>query len=286
MPDALSHEGRVSDTLIEVVKAASKHLQDVAQRPIHEAQILLAHHLKKERLWVLANPHVCLEQLEPFWEMVRRRAGHEPIEYITSKVSFYSQEFYCAPGALIARPETELLIDAVLAHLKPDFSGHIVEIGVGSGIISIVLAQHLPQARFSAVDISPQALEVARINLMRFELEKRITLYEGSLLDPIREPIDAVVSNPPYIQEGVILDRTLAFEPQNALFGGSQGDELLRAIIDEVNVRKIPFLACEMGFDQKAAIENYVTITTQMNPLFYKDLAGLDRGFVLRSMDA
>ncbi len=241
----------------------------------------MGHLLDKDDLWIITHGDEIVADEDSFWELVKRRESHEPIEYITGKVSFYSETFFIAPGALIPRPETELLIERVLEKTAADFSGHVVEIGVGSGIISVILAMKLPKARFSAVDISADALKIAKKNIEKFGLQSRIRLYEGDLLSPIEEPIDILVSNPPYIEDGLELDRCLDYEPQNALYGGKVGDEILIRIIDEAQKRQIPLVACEMGYDQKQRLQNYVKIKGFYSVTFYKDLADLDRGFVL-----
>ena len=129
-----------------------------------------------------------------------------------------------------------------------------VEVGVGSGIISIMLAKMFPNARFIAVDISPAALEIAKTNIEKFSLSHRIELRLGSLLEPIHEKIDYLVSNPPYIADEEVLESNLSYEPQNALFGGTIGDEIIQELLDEVLKRKINFFTCEMGYDQKDKI--------------------------------
>ncbi len=240
--------------LKSLLEYGSTQLASIAQRPKSEAKILLGYYLGKDQLWLMTHEEDEVKDVQGYYELIKRRKDAEPIEYITGKVSFYSQEFIAASGALIARPETELLIDAVLASVPDNFDGHIVEVGVGSGIISIVLAQQLPKAKISAVDISKDALRVAEQNIEKYGLQDRITLYEGDLLGPIDDSIDLLVSNPPYIEAGVFLEKPLDYEPQNALFGGKVGDEILKRLIDEAVSQKIPIVACEMGYDQKAAL--------------------------------
>ena len=266
----------------QLLDIASGQLQQIADRPVQEAKILLSFFLDKDHLWLMTHADDEVKETQKFLDLVKRRKDAEPIEYITGEVSFYSQSFIAAPGALIARPETELLIDEVLARVPSDFSGHIVEIGVGSGVISIILAQKLSHAKISAVDISADALAVARKNIKKYKLEDRIKLYEGDLLDPIEETIDVLVSNPPYIEAGVFLEKPLDFEPQNALFGGTVGDEVLKQIIDLSASRNIPLIACEMGYDQKASLSEYISVHNDYDVIFYKDLAMFDRGFVMK----
>lgn len=271
----------------QVLELATKQLHNISERARQEAKILLAFHLDCDILWIMTHELEVVKDEQSYFDLVNRRVHGEPIEYITNSVSFYSETFYAAPGALIARPETEILVDKVLKVLPSDFSGHIVEIGVGSGIISIMLAKHLLSAKFSAVDISEDALAVAKINIERFGLSKRIKLFKGDLLSPIEDKIDLLVSNPPYIEAGVLLEKPLDYEPQNALFGGKVGDEILKRLIDEAELRKIPMVACEMGYDQKNAIDDYIKIKNRYNVEFYKDLADFDRGFIMNwSKDA
>ncbi|MDQ7061630.1 MAG: tRNA (adenine(22)-N(1))-methyltransferase TrmK [Sulfurimonas sp.] len=158
-----------------------------------------------------------------------------------------------------------------------------VEVGVGSGIISIMLAKKFKNAKFIAVDISQDALDIAKINIDKFGLEQRIELRLGSLLEPITEKIDYLVSNPPYIEDGVMLESNLDYEPQNALFGGEIGDEIIKALLDEVLKRDIKFFSCEMGYDQKDKITHYLRNREGRELKFYKDLANFDRGFTLKA---
>lgn len=265
----------------KALELATARLVGVAQRPRFEAEILLAAFLGQERIWLHAHPQKRLEDPDGYFGLIGRREAHEPVEYITNRVSFYSMEFYIAPGALIPRPETELLIDEVLKRLDPAKEYMIAEVGTGSGIISIVLALHLPKSRFIATDISPRAIEIAQINARKYHVKDQITFVHTNLLDGIREPIDIVISNPPYIAADYKIPKSLEYEPQEALFGGPCGDELLRSIIDEAPRRGAKLLACEMGYDQKAPLEAYLREKGVANFHFYQDLAGYDRGFVV-----
>lgn len=214
-------------------------------------------------------------------EWIEKRKRNVPLEYLTNRVSFYSREFYIDEGALIPRPETEHLIDELLSRITPEAAMTVVEVGVGSGIISILLALHLPNARFIAVDISSAALAVARRNIEAFGLSGRIELREGDLLDPVTETIDLLVSNPPYIADDAALESNLSYEPQNALFGGEIGDEIIRRLLDQVYARRIALFGCEMGYDQRLKVQEYLKSFAVKSLEFYKDLASFDRGFIL-----
>ncbi|ABB44597.1 Modification methylase HemK [Sulfurimonas denitrificans DSM 1251] len=267
----------------DVLHKITQELKESIPRASREAQLLLMYHLNVDELWLLMNQDKEVKEIEKLLEWAQRRAKNEPLEYIVGSVSFYSEEFYIDSGALIPRPETELLIDEVLKNIEDKNSPlNIVEVGVGSGIISIILAKSLPNAKFIAVDISQAALGVARKNIEKFSLEDRIELRHGSLLEPIKEKIDYLVSNPPYIADDVSLESNLSYEPQNALFGGSVGDEIIKELLDGVLKAEINLFSCEMGYDQKDKIQNYLNNKPLKSLVFYKDYSDFDRGFTLR----
>lgn len=271
----------MSRTIDEWLELGAAALREIAERPRREAEILLENVIAKDQLYLLTHLDEEIEA-EAYMDLVSRRAENEPIEYITSHVSFFSQEFYIAPGALIPRPETELLIERVLEELEPSTHESIVEVGVGSAVISIVLAQHLKDCSFLATDISEDALKIARVNIEEKGMKDRIELVHTDLLESVDRPIDILVSNPPYIANEVILESNLDYEPQNALYGGEVGDEILRRLIDEAFDRGVRILACEMGYDQKEKIEAYCKDKKIISLEFYKDYAGHDRGFILK----
>lgn len=215
-------------------------------------------------------------------EYISRLNNDEPIEYITNKVSFYSNEFFIAQGALIPRPETEILIDITCKLTKDLKSFNLAEIGVGSGIISIMLNRLCKNIHSTtASDISNQALKIASKNISNFELQDKITLVNTNLLDNINQDFDVIVSNPPYIANDYTVENNLSYEPQNALFGGVQGDEILIQIIDLFLSSKAKYLICEMGYDQKEPIKEYLKNNDNIKLSFYKDLSGFDRGFYI-----
>ena len=269
----------VQDILKEITQTLNPHIE----RASREAQLLLMAHLDVDELWLMMNRDAEVKESDKLFEWVDRRVKNEPFEYITNSVSFYSQEFYIAEGALIPRPETEILIDEVISRVEDkDSNITFVEVGVGSGIISIMLALHFVNAKFIAVDISQNALDIAKINVDKFGLNERIELRLGSLLDSVSEDIDYLVSNPPYIADDALLESNLSYEPQNALFGGEVGDEIINKLLDEVLSRNIKLFSCEMGYDQKDKITTLLQNEEYKDLDFYKDLSDFDRGFTIR----
>ncbi|MDD5373157.1 MAG: peptide chain release factor N(5)-glutamine methyltransferase [Sulfurimonas sp.] len=267
----------------DILKDITQRLNPFIERASREAQLLLMYHLGVDELWLLTNQNSHVKDADKLFKWVDRRAKNEPLEYITNRVSFYSEEFYIAKGALIPRPETELLIDEVIKNVS-DKNANITfaEVGVGSGIISIMLAKQFLNATIIAVDISEAAIEIAKKNIEKFGLKSRIELRHGSLLEPIDERIDYLVSNPPYIANSAELESNLSYEPQNALFGGEVGDEIVRELLDEVLSREINFFTCEIGYDQKDKIQSYLKNKSMSKLEFYKDYGDFDRGFTLR----
>ncbi len=259
----------------EALQEAMKMLRDV-ERPRLEAEILLAHILGKERIYLHAHPDAMIEA-EPFFALVRRRAEGEPVEYLTGKVSFYGEEFHITPGVLIPRPETEILVEKVAKELRG--TERVAEIGTGSGVIAIMLKKLLPDLQIIATDINPKAIELAKKNAALHDVEIEFRL--ASYIEGITEPIDAIVSNPPYIKRGYKLPKSVRYEPQNALFGGEEGDEVLRRIVTIFADSDAKLLACEMGYDQRAPMQVFMR-SLGLEPKFYRDLAGLDRGFIVR----
>ena len=223
-----------------------------------------------------------LEDMEGYESLIKRRATHEPYEYIVCEASFYDIHLAVEEGVLIPRPETEILIDLVADIIVRENITTISEIGVGSGAISVVLARKFPALNIIATDICEAPLRVAQKNIDTFGLEEQIVLRKSNLIDEVSESVELVVSNPPYIAEDFILESNVVdYEPREALFGGRVGDELLKQIILDVKDKNIQWLVCEMGYDQKEPISAFVNEVGVKSIQFYKDLAGFDRGFVI-----
>jgi release factor glutamine methyltransferase len=247
-----------------------------------DARHLLNHYFGFTKEYLLLHDNEEITLSEALLESLERLRAYEPIEYITRSVSFYAQEFKITPGVLIPRPETELLIDHTVNALKEYQKLTLAEIGVGSGIISIMLSKQLPNiSKIIATDINPKAIALTKENITRHNISN-ISIIESSMLDKVTEQIDVIVSNPPYIANDYVIDNNLTYEPSSALFGGEVGDEMLKEIIDLTFERDVKLLACEMGYDQKEKITNYLEDKTYISLEFYQDYSGYDRGFILK----
>ncbi|MCW8822334.1 MAG: peptide chain release factor N(5)-glutamine methyltransferase [Sulfurovum sp.] len=270
-------------TIKEGLSWAKEQLQEACERPAFEAELLLAYHLGKDRTYLLTHDMDIFADVNAFQKLIQRRAVHEPYEYIVGSASFYDIHLDVEEGVLIPRPETEILIDLVAEIIEKENITRMAEIGIGSGAISVILARKFPHLHIIATDICDTPLKVAGKNIETFGLSKQIELRKSNLIDAVPEVLELVVSNPPYIAEDFLLEsNVIDYEPKEALFGGRMGDELLKQIILDVKDRGIKYLACEMGYDQKEPLQDFVNKIGVKYIKFYKDLAEFDRGFILK----
>ena len=278
------------DSLLKSAKSAYK-----GERASLVCETLLAHFLGKERVFLHANGDKKIIDLlgestlsvdspktleTKLLQSVSLLNNGYPLEYITKKASFYGMDFFIDEGALIPRPETELLVDKATQLIATHNIQKIYEIGVGSGIIAITLCLLNPRIQITATDISPTALKIAQKNIalksaLDSTLKSRIRLIHADLLQGTDfTPKDSlIISNPPYIAEDYALPKNVAFEPTIALFGGKKGDEILRKII----ALNADFLCCEIGHNQGYLAE---FLGAYKSVEFYKDYAGFTRGFI------
>jgi len=269
-------------TYKEAIKKLTPLLKSITHIPKKEVEILLLHIIKKNVIWLYLNEDKkckCFNELE---SLVKKRAKNYPLEYIINQVTFFGEVFQITEGVLIPRPETEILVEKVIEKFKDKANLKIIEIGVGSGVISTILAKNL-DCKITAVDINKKALQLAKENFILHKVDNKIDLIESNLFSNVKEKnFDICISNPPYIAKDYKLPKNVTFEPTEALIGGEKGDEILKQIIDEVFKRDIKFLACEIGYDQKNSIENYLKKFKFESLEFYKDYSGFDRGFLLK----
>ena len=244
----------------EALQAARARLAATSRNPRRDAEVLLAHVLRCDQVALLTHPERLLspaesDQLESF---LNRRLASEPMQYITGSQEFFGLLFEVTPAVLIPRPETEHLVEAALEHIGGE-AVRIVDVGTGSGAIAISLAHARPQSHVTAVDLSPAALEVARRNAQRHGVLDRVTLLQSNLLAAVDgADFDVVVSNPPYIAEGEVLEPQVSnYEPHPALYAGPTGLEVYERLIPEARKVLKPggWLLLEIGFGQQPAVE-------------------------------
>ncbi|MDD3025359.1 MAG: peptide chain release factor N(5)-glutamine methyltransferase [Aliarcobacter skirrowii] len=279
-------------TIKECVKKYAIYLKDITHISAKEVEILIMHLLEKNVIWLHLNYDNSFTKLEELEKLVKKRATNFPLEYITNRASFYGESFIVQEGVLIPRPETELLVDNAKDIIEFELKNvekykdkpiKVLEIGTGSGIISVMLAILIDNIEITAVDINEKALSLASKNAKKFNVEDKINFIHSNLFENVKEnDIFMVISNPPYIKNSYVLPKNVSFEPKNALFGGEIGDELLKDIIKNTFIRKIPYLLCEMGYDQKSPLEEYFKEFSVEFYEFYKDYEKFDRGFTLK----
>ena len=271
-------------TIKECVRKYTNDLKLVTHIPAKEVEILIMYLLDKNPIWLHLNYNKEFEKEFELKKLVLKRATNYPLEYITKRASFYGEQFIVNEGVLIPRPETEILVENAIEILKDKKEPiKVLEIGTGSGIISVMLAMLIENIKIIAVDINEKALELAKQNAIKHGVENKIEFRLSNLYENVQEnDIFMTISNPPYIANNYILPTNVKYEPSNALFGGVVGDELLKDIIKDTNEKKIPYLLCEIGYDQKAPLENYFKEFNVESYSFYKDYESFDRGFTLK----
>lgn len=232
------------------------------ERARQDAESLLRHLIGKDKAWLIAHWKDSLrdEQAADYMELLERRYKGEPMQYITGVTEFYGLPFRVSPAVLIPRPETELLVESVIKLAEHVQEPRIVDVGTGSGAIAVAFAHQLPNAAITAIDISAQALDIARQNAGRNRVRDRINFIEGDLLAPVAAcKFDIVVSNPPYVSatdRASLAVEVREHEPALALFAGEDGLDVYRRLIPAAFAALVPggYLAIEIGFGQSPAI--------------------------------
>lgn len=258
-----------------------------------DAWALLAHITEWERADYLLEKRTPMPdtQREALEAATARRCAHEPLQYITGMQWFYGYEFHVAPGVLIPRYDTEVLVEQILSAGRP--FEHILDLCTGSGCIAITLEKELRPEECIAVDLSGDALAIARENNRR--LEASVTFLQGDLYEPVQKAgagkFDLIVSNPPYIPTAVcdtLMPEVRDYEPRLALDGDEDGLACFRRIIRDAGRYLKPdgMMFLEIGSDQGAAVTAMMERQGFQEIEVEKDLAGLDRTVCGRWQDA
>ena len=207
-------------------------------------------------------------------QMAARRTAGEPVAYILGRKEFYGLELAVDPAVLIPRPETELLVDLALDRNPAS----VLDVGTGSGAIALAIKRHRPGARVVATDASAAALEVARRNALRFNLE--VELRHGRWFEPVAgERFEAIISNPPYVVVGDPHLAALPYEPRLALLGGADGLDGFRVLAREAPAHLLPggWLLVEHGEGQHDAVRGLLEAAGLETTASWPDLAGIPR---------
>ena len=282
-------------TIAEVLNSATSRLEMCGvDSPRLDAEILLAHVLNCRRLtfYVDAEKILTLEKILRFNELITRRLKKIPVAYLTGSKEFFGLNFAVNDNVLIPRPDTEILTEFVGEYLR-GLGGTVnfADLGTGSGAIAVSILKFVKNSRACAVDISPEALEVARFNAAKFHVEDRINFFCGDMFAPLTGKIfNAVVSNPPYIptRDLETLQAEVQSEPKLALDGGLDGLNFYRRIINDAPnfLASGGLLAVEVGFNQSADVKNLIVANGNFERVeTLKDLANIDRVVVAQKID-
>jgi release factor glutamine methyltransferase len=273
----------------EILKKASETLRasGVAE-PRREAGSLLAFVLQKDRTFLITRPayELSLDEEKRFEAVLERRAAREPLQYITGRQEFYGLDFAVAPGVLIPRPETELVVENAIEILQPLKSARFCEVGVGSGCISISILHHVETASAIGLDVSEKALEIAGRNAETHSVAQRLKLQISDVFDGLgkekEEKFDLIVSNPPYIPRRDIPGlqaEVRDFEPLSALTDGGTGLSIIEKVVAGAPrfLKPRGFLLMEIGFGQAEEVKKLFAARLWESVEILPDLQGIPR---------
>ena len=263
--------------------------------PTLDSVLLLSYLLNVDKIYIYTHgrEEVSSEIVDKFFSFVEKRREGYPMNYILKEKEFMGLKFYIEEGVLIPRPDTEILVEYILNMIEEKFGSsplNIVDIGAGSGCISLSLAWYIKNAFVYSIDIDDKALKVTGENIKRLGLSSKVKLLKSDLFEGIKSlqlegKIDIIVSNPPYIPPKVI--ETLQpevkdYEPRRALDGGEDGLDYYRRIIPDskVYLKDNGIVAFEIGFDQGEDVRNIFLREGFSKVDILKDLQGLDRVIV------
>jgi len=260
--------------------------------PRRNAETLLMFILDCDRAYLYAHPERELDiDLQARYEnVIALRASGYPAQYITGHQEFWGLDLIVTPAVLIPRPETEHVVETALelARSRPWRSGpKLVDVGTGAGAIALALAKELPQAEVYGLDLSAEALEIARANAARLQLEERVRFLQSDVLEniPPRPSFDFVLSNPPYValnEADKVQDVVKKFEPKMAVFAGEHGLDVIRRLIPQAAAVLYPggYLIFEIGFTMASSVAELLAGWDDVRTV--ADLAGIPRVMVAR----
>ena len=263
------------------LKDATRRLEAASDSARLDAELLLARAIDMPRSYLFAHPEDTLDELslERFETALARRAGGEPMAYITGVREFWSLELMVTPATLVPRPETEVLVDLALREIPRRADWSILDLGTGSGAIAIALAKERPLCRLTATDVNPDALTIAAQNARQLDIPD-IEFLPGDWTEPVAgRTFNVIVSNPPYVCAGDPALEALQCEPQSALVAGDDGLDAIRTIArDCVRILEDDgVLLIEHGAGQQDAVAELFSSHGWVDITCHKDYAGLPR---------
>lgn len=254
-----------------------------------ETLMMFAIGCNRAHLYAYPERELTEDEKQRYEEAVAERARGVPAQYITGHQEFWGLDFLVTPAVLIPRPETEHLVETAIEIADKIDHPVIIDVGTGSGCIALALENELPRAEVHAVDLSPDALEIARANAARLRLE-RVRFHITDILQGFpAEFADIIVSNPPYVGEceaDKVQAQVRKFEPHMAVFGGPEGPELIRKLIEQAQHVLKPggWLLIEIGYTQSPLLEELLKGWSDVH--FVPDLQGIPRVAVGRKVSS
>jgi len=277
-------------TVLEVLQSTAAYFKKRAvESPRLNAEHLLAHVLGRKRidLYVDFDRPLAEAELAPLRELVRRRGQGEPLQHLLGTVEFCGRIFLSDKRALIPRPETEELVEMLVSECRLRTGPlRILDVGTGSGVIALSLAAALPEAEVHAIDVSEEALALARDNAARLELTERVQFRRSDLMTSVTEFYDLIAANLPYVPttDRGTLSREVLRDPELAVFGGAVGDEIIRQLIVAARAHLAPggLLALEIGLGQYEALAAFLAQQNYHDISQRHDCAGVTRFLLAR----
>jgi release factor glutamine methyltransferase len=280
--------------LLDLINSATARLEKKGvefARVNVERMLCAALECRRVDLYVDPDRVVASEIISRFEEVLSRRLADEPLQYILGETEFYGLRIRCDRRALIPRPETEFVVSKAIDCLEHFDRLYILDLACGTGCIGIALAMNLPQASITAVDISEDAISLAKENAMMHNLIMRFRFSAGDMFSAIRSHgivYDAVVCNPPYIRESeweTLQSQIRDFEPKRALLSGEDGLDFIRLMLEEVSEFLVPggYLIFEIGQGQADGVRRLITETGTLRFIeTVQDYAAIERVAVAR----
>lgn len=275
------------DTVSKQLSMATEKFQKAGiENARLDAEVLLAYVLNVRRLSLYVNTgkKLTADELTRYEHLIKRRLERIPVAYLTGHKEFMGLNFAVTPDVLIPRPDTEILAQGVIEHLRGfNHDLKLADVGTGSGAICVSILKFVENITAAAVDISQKALEIAHFNAQKFNVEDRITFYEGNLFEPLEGQIfNVVVSNPPYVSTNELkkLQPEIKIEPKIAFDGGIDGLKFYRQIVADAPrfLAEGGFLAMELGFNHSEPVRHMIEESGNFKHVqIWKDLAGIER---------
>lgn len=261
---------------IEILKNANIETYKI------DAEVILMDLLEIDKIKLLtSNLKINEEQKKKYFDKIAQRKNCKPVSYITNKAYFMDYEFYVDERVLIPRDDTEILIELAYKFIKEKKYKSILDVGTGSGCIPISLTL-LTDCKSYAIDISSDALDVAKINAKKYNLNEKIFFVNSNLFENFFEKVDVLISNPPYINKqdmSTLMKDVVDFEPHNALYGGIDGLDFYRKIINDSKnfINENGMIFFEIGYDQGEDVKKLLLEKNFKNVEIKKDYKGFDR---------